>query len=64
MNCRIIIPLRETPGSKREDLEATIDKPLSAIHLVAKQKGWKLSEVGGTSSGALFLQYCSNHFEP
>ncbi len=113
LNGRITIPLRETPGNKREDLEAIIDKPLSAlpslgaslipvilpialimlasflkvgaplnpaasvpifreiidffgdknialfvgtffaIRLVAKQRGWKLSEVGKTLSGSL-----------
>ena len=116
MNSRMIVPLRETPGSKIEDLEAIIDKPLSAlpslfgslipvllpivlimvasflkvadestataagatvpvfreiidfigdknialfigtffaIWLVAKQKGWKLTEVGKTLSAPL-----------
>ena len=118
MNGRMTIPLRETPGNKREDLEAIIDKPLSelpslgaslipvllpivlimfasflkvaeatspaiasvaptgsvfreiidflgdknialfvgtffAIRLVAKQRGWRLSEVGKTLSAPL-----------
>ena len=118
MNSRMTVPLRETPGSKIEDLEAIIDKPVSelpslggslipvilpialimvasflkmmdapvpaagtaeqgvpvfreiidflgdknialfigtffAIWLVAKQKGWKLPEVGKTLSAPL-----------
>ncbi len=113
MNGRMTVPLRETPGSRVEDLEAIIDKPLSAlpslggslipvilpivlimvssflkvgapvdpeaevtvfreiidflgdknialfigtffaIWLVAKQKGWKLPEVGKTLSAPL-----------
>lgn len=31
MNSRMTVPLRETPGNKIEDLEAIINKPLSAL---------------------------------